>query len=536
MNDFKNKSNNIINIIASIFFIGITSIFPMFLSGSKYSNMTFQKSLFFWILTAVSVFLFLILLVFIKKNIRLTFFTFSEWAILAFLLFALISAIAASFNNSIFSEFNIGVKYVKDVVWLGMPGRYEGFISFLCYALTFFITARFYKPKSSHFLVFAASSSLLSLNGILQFLGFDIFNLFPFHYKSLSDSAGNQLYGPLSAFFRTTLGNINIVSAYCTFTVVLFAALFAVSNEKSSKKFIYIAASSLSFLLCLITGDGGDAGRLAIAGAMVLLIPYWISDRLKLGKILIILSLWCIIYSGYNSYLLSLKNNFNNMPLYDQNFLKNYTPGNTVLFITLSIILLSAGLCLLLLLKKYPGKLMKKAGIIFIPSAIITALLFIEIAGSRLSETSIIWQAREILHGRFGDKFGSGRGWIWKNGFSVLFKHPVFGTGPDTFFYALGDKLQSESININGEAFDKAHNIFLQIAVCMGIPALLSYAAFISCIFFSAIKKAFDNPVLLAFFSAALSYMIQSFFCVEVPITTPLVWAALGIISGETRR
>jgi len=27
--------------------------------------------------------------------------------------------------------------------------------------------------------------------------------------------------------------------------------------------------------------------------------------------------------------------------------------------------------------------------------------------------------------------------------------------------------------------------------------------------------------------------MIQSFFCVEVPITTPLVWIAFGVIAGE---
>jgi hypothetical protein len=30
--------------------------------------------------------------------------------------------------------------------------------------------------------------------------------------------------------------------------------------------------------------------------------------------------------------------------------------------------------------------------------------------------------------------------------------------------------------------------------------------------------------------------MIQSFFCVEVPITTPLFWVTLGIVGGEVWR
>jgi putative inorganic carbon (HCO3(-)) transporter len=177
---------------------------------------------------------------------------------------------------------------------------------------------------------------------------------------------------------------------------------------------------------------------------------------------------------------------------------------------------------------------MKIAGIAFLPAALIAGFVFLEIAAAKLSETpkNILWQLREVLHGRLEDNFGSSRGWVWKRGFSVVFDRPVFGAGPDAFYYALGD-MQYDALALYNIIFDKAHNIFLQIAVCMGLPAFFSYVVFIGALFVSAVKKAFERPLLLAFGAAALSYTIQSFFCVEVPLTTPLVWVCFGVMAGE---
>jgi len=242
---------------------------------------------------------------------------------------------------------------------------------------------------------------------------------------------------------------------------------------------------------------------------------------------------------GYNAYLSAMKTKFEADPSvfapYDQNVLRAYTPVNLKLFLILTVFLLAAGLVLILLLKKWAERPLKVAGIILLPIIIIGSVLFIEIAGAKLADqpSNIIRQAREVLHGNFGDDLGSNRGWVWKAGLSVLPKHPILGTGPDTFTYALGDELQAQSQALNGVGFDKAHNIFLQIAVCMGIPAVLAYIAFIGSLFVSSIKKAFERPMLLAFFITALGYAIQSFFCVEVPITTPLVWVAFGVVAGE---
>jgi O-antigen ligase len=326
------------------------------------------------------------------------------------------------------------------------------------------------------------------------------------------------------------------VSAYCSFAVVLSAVLFAVS--RSRWQYLYLGASLTSFALSLTTGFSGDAYAVAIFGAMILLVPYWLADRERLGRIFIILSGWCFVFVCNSAYLSAMKRKYEAGEYFaptDRRFLAGYEHINIKLFIIIAAVLLAAGLCLLLVLKKWNAGVMKKAGIIFLPALIISGLIGLEIIGSRLSDNpgNFIWQAREMMHGRLDDDFGSSRGWIWKNAVAVIPDNPVFGTGPDTFAYALGEELQKEAYERYANTYDKAHNLFLQIAVCMGIPALIAFLVFVGSIFISAVKKAFERPVLLAFGAATLSYMIQSFFCVEVPITTPLLWVALGVMAGE---
>lgn len=535
------KKNWIITQIAALFFIVITAVFPLYIwlyedaaSGlGRYYSITHDKTLFFLMTTGAAVILLLVMMAAVKRSMSIEnyyvenepvrLFSVAEWGLLAFIVWTFISAFVASWLHGF-----------GDIVWWGAYNRFEGFISYACYALTFVIIARFYKPKGWHLPLVAASAVLVSLYGVLQFLGHDIFGLFPFDV--FTDEAGNPLYGPISAHFRTTLGNVNIVSAYCSFAILLFAALFAVSRSKW--QYIYLGAGMMSFALSLTTGTSGDAHTVAILGAMLLLVPYWVSSRERLGRILIVLSSWCIVYAGQSAYLSALKRRMEAGEFFapfDRSFLAAYSHRNIALFIILAAVLLAGGLGLLLILKKWPERKLKTAGIIFLPVALIAGLISLEIVGSRLSDNpnNIIWQAREMMHGRLEDDFGSARGWIWTRGISVIPDNPILGTGPDTFFFALGNDLQVEAAERYGVVIDKAHNTFLQIAVCMGIPALVAYLIFLGGVFVPAAKKAFERPLLLAFGAPALSYTIQSFFCVEVPITTPLVWISLGVMAGE---
>ena len=556
------RHNNIIATITAMFFIVITAVYPLYINSDRYIGLTWVKTSFFWTVTGMAVVALLFMFICVKRSWIKNYYaenepirkiSIAEWALLGFIVWTFISAFLSHW-----------LRGHGSIVWMGYVERHEGFISFAAYALCFIIIARLYKFKQWHLTAVATSAIIVSLIGVLQFFGHDIFNLFPFTGAIQTvDQFGNPIHGPLSAFFRTTLGNVNMVSAYCSFMILLFTALFAVSPSLLSsdgnngnktegiKKitlskinpYIYLTAGVFSFALSLTTGLSGDTHTVAILGAMVLLIPYWISDRGQLGRLFIMLSTWCVLYAGQNAYVTAMQQRFEAgefFPPAEAVLLSTHTPINTTLFLIIGAVLLIDGLFLTLVLKKWIAERAAKiAGAIFLGVLIVGGLVGLEIVGSRLSDQpdNIIWQAREMMHGRIDDDFGTSRGWIWRNALEVLPDNPIFGTGPDTFRHALGDARQAEAMErYHVLYYDKAHNIFLQIAVCMGIPALIAYLIFLGGVFIPSVKRAFDRPLLFAFGAAALAYVIQSFFAVEVPITTPLLWIALGVMASEVWR
>jgi len=563
--------NGLLAKIAAAFLVTIAAVYPVYVGPRAYLGITYEKTLFFWAATAIAAALVLFMFVCAKGSFRILSVrgyyvpdeprrrvTLAEWALIGFVAWTFLSAFVAHWMNPEWQRWDAalgGVASIRPsaIVWRGYFGRYEGFFSYLAYAASFFIIARLYKPRRLHMLLIAAGAAIVSLVGILQFLGVDFlpwrhngewaFGLFPFDlgHHMITGPDGERLMGPLSAFFRTTLGNVNIVSAYCAFAVILFAVLFAVSRSKW--RWVYFGACALSFALSFATGHSGDAHTVAIAGSMVLLTPYWIADRGRLGRILVVLASWCAVFAVHNAYMTAMLRQHESgvfFPPEDAWLLAVHAPANLALVLGLAAVLLAAGLALELAVKKWlPARPLKIACIAVLPAIIISGMIGLEIIGSRMygQPHNFIWQAREMMHFRMDDSFGSGRGFIWRNAVEVIPYNPVFGTGPDTFYYALGGfggERQTIAAQLHGEVYDKAHNVFLQIAVCMGLPALIAYLIFLGGVFAPAVKPAFKRPVLLAFGAAALSYVIQGMFMVEVPITTPLVWVALGVVAAET--
>jgi putative inorganic carbon (HCO3(-)) transporter len=121
---------------------------------------------------------------------------------------------------------------------------------------------------------------------------------------------------------------------------------------------------------------------------------------------------------------------------------------------------------------------------------------------------------------RFEDDAGNGRVLIWKETVRLLPAHWAFGVGPDHLGYAGLIAKQQYPI-------DKAHNIFLEIAVTMGIFALLSYLAFLS--FFIPLYRS--EPGFM-FFAMILAYLSQGLCNIEVIMVMPLFWIVLGLSLG----
>lgn len=80
---------------------------------------------------------------------------------------------------------------------------------------------------------------------------------------------------------------------------------------------------------------------------------------------------------------------------------------------------------------------------------------------------------------------------------------------------------------------DKAHNEYLNIAVTLGIPALIVYMIFLIAIVFPNLKYIFKRKDIFIILSIIGSYLVQAFFNISTIGIAPLFWLTLGIIDNK---
>ena len=105
------------------------------------------------------------------------------------------------------------------------------------------------------------------------------------------------------------------------------------------------------------------------------------------------------------------------------------------------------------------------------------------------------------------------------------------GWGPDTLMYRLNDdynELQNEYLNSHGGYIDKAHNEFLEYAVCNGVFNLLAYLVLIGLIIYKLIGEI-NNDISKVLLLTIIGYLVQSLFNISVIMVAPLYWILLGL-------
>jgi putative inorganic carbon (HCO3(-)) transporter len=133
-------------------------------------------------------------------------------------------------------------------------------------------------------------------------------------------------------------------------------------------------------------------------------------------------------------------------------------------------------------------------------------------------------------------KMGSSRIQIWNITIDLIKKYPIFGVGTDNLKDALADNVTEEYykyVKNSGTVLDKAHNEYLQIAVTLGIPALIIYLIFLFGILHGKYKLIFDNLPLFVVYSSILCYLVQAFFNISTIGVAPFFWFALGLIDNK---
>ena len=524
------------NRIAAFVFIMLMCVQPLFLTPQRYIGLTKQKFVFFVVCMA-----FAALLAIIVWLYRLTRtpsllpqepMALADWAVLGFALVTLISALFSPYRK----ETN---------VWIGIPepeGRYDGALTQMLYVVAYFIISRWYKPKTRDTALFGICAVVVALLGILQFYGMDFLKLWP------NDMREYHVENFYEIFFRSTLGNTNIVSTYVCVAILLCGFMYV--RVKSKWQPVWLAASALNFWLMELAD--ADSGRVGVAAALLLMIPFIIQNRRTIGRTLILAGSWLVVYA-----LQKL--------LYDVNILGARTISSLGLYLVAAAAALAAGIALTVIrgggrgsrsgragragaawtgseaaddsAAQDPAVIRRKAlaGVLLVVAIIAAGFSAVEILGKREAEKEspggIIYEIREVLHGSIADELGTNRVYIWRNALKALPKNPIIGSGPDTFLNAFPQEAQ----RYYGQEYDKAHNEYIQILICQGIIGLFCYLVFIVAVAVKAIPAALRDPLAMAALAAFAGYCVQAFFNISVPIGSQMLWVIAGLLLCRSR-
>jgi O-antigen ligase len=490
----------------TLFFVMMCGV-PMYLTPNRYMFMTGEKYTF--LVICMRVIFCAVTAVFVLKIIKgyrpfsdglvkaLKKPTITDWAAIAFAVITLLSALFSPFSD-------------RTDVWHGYVGRYDGAFTQFIFVAIFFLMAYWYKPNLRDFGIFGITAIVVGVIGVFQFFGMDFFRLWPNHLEEFF----RENYYTLQ--FRTTLGNINIVSTYACVSALLCGFLFVFTDSKWRP--VWIAASALNLWMLVFTSDSGRLGTIA---AVIVTIPFIVFNRKLIGRFLLLASSWAGAFTLHRLF-------------YNYLILGTETIQRMTVYAVAAVVLLLGGLGLILWEKKkntgYDSRVKWKLGVVILGAVFVVSIAGVEVVGRRIeAEANMIYQAREILHGRIDDEFGSQRVYIWRNALKAVPKYPVLGSGPDTFFLAFPHEAQG----LYNQSYDKAHNEYLQILICQGILGLLAYLVFLGSLFVRAVPKAlrFKNPLLFAATVTFFGYCVQAFFNISMPISSQMMWVTAGVMA-----
>ncbi len=493
-------------LLARIYVVVMLCLFPLYLNAEKYFSLTKHKAVFFFVATILA-FVGIPILFFtqfdgtslIKSQKKRFSLSFAGWALAGFLFVTLLSSVFTPYPGRVF--------------W-GYTERYDGLMTQLLYAGIFCFVLLYYRPREWDFAAFAISSILVSAIGILQYYEMDFLKLFP--HDVLPGLTGKTI------IFRTTLGNIDVVSSYLSITVVFFGILYA--RHESKFRLLYLAAGAINTYMLVVAG--AEAGIVGALAAFVLCLPFVMTDLKSFARLMLL--------GGTYALMIFLFNTGNAEPD------TVHVLGSRWFLIAAALLVFGGALLLVSRqIKAVPKEAtMRWVGASLTVLILITGVVALEHIGKDPA-TGTLYQAREMLNGNMQDEFGSYRGYVWNRSIQLLKEDTpmgqlLIGSGPDTFVDRF-ETFKEESTTLLNQYYDKAHNEYLQILICQGILGLAAYLAFLGAVLLKAIKPAFEHPLLLACLLACVSYLVQAFFSISLPISAPALWILLGIAAMLSR-
>lgn len=391
----KIKEKNILAKITEVYIIVMVMLFPLLVDSTGFFRILEAKYSYFLIINTIYIsVLFVIILYYwlfrntnIFKEIKLHKI---QWAVIVFLVINIISTILSPFLK----EYNL---------FVGV-GRAEGLISITLYCLSFLNITMFGEFKERYIVYFSVASIMVSSVAILQYIGFNPFNMY------------QNGIGTHNVSFIGTIGNIAFVSAfYCIYLTISMASYVFIEEDKKYIKIIHLLSIYMGFFIFEVLDVLG--GAVAFCGTLVLTIPFIITNSKRLSRLLIV---GAMILLGYLTNII-----VNPVYYYDIGKLKLDFQINEIAIALLAVIVIFIGLAHVLKNREFDISKNKKVIKLFYLALVLCVVIGVSTIYFVNFSDGFLYEIHEILHGNLDDDFGTYRIFLWKRSLSLVKDYPI---------------------------------------------------------------------------------------------------------------
>ena len=493
---------------ANLFLISMFTVFPIYLTD-KLFNVRVDR-LHYFIATNL-ILLFFIFATYIcgidkpkwpKKLFKLSV---TDWAMFGFLVVNAVSTLLSD--------------YGKDAL-TGAQGRDSGLILISVYVLCYFMLSRYLKCKEFVYDIFAIASCIVCLIAVLHEFYIDPLDLI------------NSIKEEQRETFITTIGNINLFSAFVCVALPVVVAMLVMSKEIFITIF-YGIVTSICFMGLIVANS--DSGYFGLVAFMAVLFVFACKNAEKMFKYF--LSIFIMLLSCKIINLMSI--------IFNGEMRELDTLPNTLVFDKRTYMFMSAAgffaIIFYIVKLKFGGKSFPKA--VQIAAGILVGLCAFSIAFvffyfSFINTAADLGSLTKYL--RLNDQWGTHRGYAWIRSIFLFknggIKNMLVGTGPDTFGPVIKAIYREDMLKRHGSVFDNAHNEYLNYLVTIGILGAMAYITALVSYSIRCVKRCKDNVGFLIVILVVTSYCSQALFNLATPIVTPYLFVFLGIGEAYIRR
>lgn len=392
-------------------------------------------------------------------------------------------------------------------VFFGTHNRYQGLWTFFTYAAVVYALSRNPVDLSLPEAAFVGGAVIVSLLGVLNHFGVD-----PIGFMT-NLSAKDQ------GRFLSTIGNLDFYGSYLCLALPLTLGFFLRAKTPLSRA---LSAPALAIVSLGALSAGSDSTALGLLAAAALFPLALFGRPREMGRLFLGAGVFFLSALAFGLAVQALPS-------------ATYLSGFSVFFSKTPV---AAGLSLftfalwLLARRAKPERLTRwrnPYGFALFGGAlfVLAALVYLNTAGKNVP----LGGAEDYL--RFTESWGTDRGKIWAfcarvyASFTPLQK--LFGGGSGALYFA-----DAKNRVFTDAALDAAHNEYLQYLLVAGAVGLIAYLGFFACALRSGIRALTRDPMRLGFLFAAVAYAAQASVNIAQPFTTPLFFAALGILLAGT--